>query len=698
MVTKMKIDDLHFNRRKRLLVYTRYIGAVITAVVGLNIFLAPTALAFRGGGITPLGFTNYKVIYYGVDAPYKSSGETEMITVNCCDYFATYEYAFPEYPGHIPDVGIHWVNNSGTFLLLTQKFTGASPDLQTRSGLSALLDWSHSFRKDDATGWLSFTVSLSQLRIQGVQPYYGPDPTGAKAYNLSYGEVAGNRGPLLFFHHYMQEEYDNTNNKWLDPIRQGPLTCNYLVDSNDLKEVMCNKYTGYVDLSNVDVGTTFQVHFSVSTLVDSSPAEGNIALKSAYRDPIDNGGGFIIETEGLTPIKDIGTGQFAADRAQAQVIQSDGKIVVAGYAYNGTDYDFALARYNSDGSLDTTNFGSGTGKVTTQFGTGSDQAFAVALQSDGKIVVAGTTRNQSKSDFALARYNSDGSLDETNFGNGTGKVTLSIGSDDAIAYAVAIQPADGKIVVAGVASNGANTDFALARLNSDGTTDKTGFGAGTGMVMTDFGAGDIANALVVQSSGKIVVAGNADMGAATKADFALARYNSDGSLDTTGFGSDGKVTRDFLNGTDTIGAIAIDGQGRIVVAGSAYNGVNTDMALARFDADGNWDSTFGSNGKPTLDFANNHDFGHTLAIQGDNKIVVAGHTNNGANDDFAIARFTVDGALDTSFGSGGKVTVDFQSQNDQAYAVAIQTDQKIVVTGFAETTNSDDFALLRLNP
>jgi len=551
MVTKMKISDLHFNQRKNLYAYARYIGAVITAVVVLNVSLAPVAQAFRGGGITPLGFTDYKVTYYANQAPYSSGEVVKMITVPCCDYYATYEYAFPEYPGHIPDVGIHWVNNSGTFLLLTQKSTGASPDLQTRSGLSALLEWTHSFRKDDATGWLSFTVSLSQLRVQGVQAYYGPDPTGAKAYNLSYGEVDGNRGPALFFHHHMQEEYDNTNGKWLDPIRQGPLTCDYLVDSNDLKEVMCNKYTGYVDLSNVGVGTTFQVHFSVSTYVDSSPAEGNIALKSAYRDPLDNGGGFSIEVEGLTPIKNIGTGQFAADRAQAQVIQSDGKIVVAGYAYNGTDYDFALARYNSDGSLDTTNFGSGTGKVTTPFGTGSDQAFAVALQSDGKIVVAGTTRSQGKSDFAVARYNSDGSLDETNFGNGTGKVTLSIGSDDAIAYAVAIQPADGKIVVAGVASNAENTDFALARFNSDGTIDDTGFGAGTGMVMTDFGAGDIANALVLQSSGKIMVAGNADMGAGTKSDFALARYNSDGSLDTTGFGSGGKVTHDFFNSTDT---------------------------------------------------------------------------------------------------------------------------------------------------
>jgi len=102
------------------------------------------------------------------------------------------------------------------------------------------------------------------------------------------------------------------------------------------------------------------------------------------------------------------------------------------------------------------------------------------------------------------------------------------------------------------------------------------------------------------------------------------------------------------------------------------------MALARFDANGNWDSTFGSNGKPTLDFANNHDFGHTLVIQGDDKIIVAGHTNNGANDDFAIARFNANGDLDTSFGSGGKVTVDFQSQNDQAYAVTIQPTRMIL--------------------
>ena len=203
-------------------------------------------------------------------------------------------------------------------------------------------------------------------------------------------------------------------------------------------------------------------------------------------------------------------------------LQSDGKFIAVGSVGQGSSRDFALARYNSDGSLDTS-FGSG-GTVTTHFFGSSDQALAVALQSDGKIIAVGqAVQSDGDDDFALARYNSDGSLD-TSFGTG-GKVTTDFFSQNDQAFAVALQ-SDGKIIAAGSTF----LDFALARYNSDGSLDAT-FGSG-GKVTTDFAFSDQAFAVALQSDGKIIAAGFANQGRRDINDFALARYNSDGSLDT----------------------------------------------------------------------------------------------------------------------------------------------------------------------
>jgi uncharacterized delta-60 repeat protein len=317
------------------------------------------------------------------------------------------------------------------------------------------------------------------------------------------------------------------------------------------------------------------------------------------------------------------------DYAYAVAIQVDGKIVVAGSSNNGGNDDFALARYNIDGSLDT-GFGTG-GKVTTAIGSSTDCANAVAIQGDGKIVVAGKAANGSDGDFALARYNSDGSLD-TGFGTG-GKVTTNIGTYSDIANAVAIQ-GDGKIVAAGY-SISSNWDFALVRYNSDGSLD-TGFGTG-GTVTTDIGTSslDIANAVAIQGDGKIVAAGGANTGTL---DFALARYNSDGSLDA-GFGTGGKVTTAIGTGADLANAVAIQGDGKIVAAGKAANGGNDDFALARYNSDGSLDTGFGTGGKVTTAIGTSNDWLQAVAIQGDGKIVVAGSSYSGSNWDFAVARY-----------------------------------------------------------
>lgn len=370
------------------------------------------------------------------------------------------------------------------------------------------------------------------------------------------------------------------------------------------------------------------------------------------------------------------------------VIQSDGKIVVAGQKFNGSNWDFALVRYNSNGTLDDT-FGSG-GQVTTPNSSG-DLGFSVAIQTNGKIVLAGYTANNSN--FTLIRYNIDGSLDNT-FGSG-GIVITSIVSWSNYEISVSIQT-DGKILVAGSSlqncPTSCNSDFTLFRFDSTGTLDNT-FGNG-GIVYTDFGnqfydATDRGFSVTVQSDGKILEAGWTDS-AIPSSDFALVRYNNDGTLDTT-FGTGGKVTTNFGSATGAvICSLAIQTDGRILGAGySGFGGVG-HFALARYNSDGSLDNSFGLGGKTTTVFGSNagneSDKGYSVAIQTDGKIVMSGMSYNiNTGYDFTLVRYNDDGSLDNTFGFGGIVTTDFgDSASDDGRSVAIQTDGKIVVAGYSE--------------
>ncbi|HEX8857895.1 MAG TPA: Ig-like domain-containing protein [Actinomycetes bacterium] len=376
------------------------------------------------------------------------------------------------------------------------------------------------------------------------------------------------------------------------------------------------------------------------------------------------------------------------DQANAVALQPDGKIVAAGGAL-GTTVDFALARYRPDGTLDTT-FGSG-GKVRTDFGSG-EQAFGVAVQPDGKIVAAGGAATE----FELARYNADGTLDST-FGVG-GKVTtrFGLGLPLTVARAIVLQP-DGKIVVAGTLTSAADWDFGLARYNPNGTLD-TSFGVG-GKVTTDISghlSTDIAWAVALQLDGKLVVAGSTT-GPSGDA-FALARYTPSGTLDST-FGSSGRVVTGFGGDQDWAQAVAVQADGKIVAAGKTGNqccGGTFNFALARYNAGGALDATFGAGGKVTTDFDGSTDNARALVIQADGKILAGGERLPGGNAtgvsfDFALARYQPSGSLDATFGTGGKVTTDFPGHNDHVYALALQQDGKVVAAG----DSSPDFALAR---
>ena len=356
------------------------------------------------------------------------------------------------------------------------------------------------------------------------------------------------------------------------------------------------------------------------------------------------------------------------------------------YTGTGTDFDWALARYNVDGSLDTT-FGAG-GKVITVFGAGEDVANAAAIDASGDIVVAGYAHNGTDFDFALARYSSDGSLD-TGFGTG-GLVTTDFSVSTDVATAISIR-GDGKILVGGSAWIGSGYDLALVRYNADGSLDAT-FGT-QGKVTTDFGLGfDLATARALRPDGKIVVAGYAYNG--TDYDFALARYQVDGTLDTA-FGAGGKVTTDFGFGNDRAYAIALAPDGTMVVAGEAYSGTDSDVAVARYNPDGSLDETFHSDGRVTTDFGFGGDAAWAVGVRADGRIVAVGEAHNGVDGDIAVARYNADGTLDAEFDSDGKAVHDFGKGNDAARAMRLLEDGGMVVAGHADNGGDLDFAVQR---
>jgi uncharacterized delta-60 repeat protein len=380
------------------------------------------------------------------------------------------------------------------------------------------------------------------------------------------------------------------------------------------------------------------------------------------------------------------------DQALSVAIQADGDLVVAGRASipnNGTD--FALARFNPDGTLDTS-FGGGI--VTTDFFAGNDRATGVVVQSDGKIVTGGDAfnTNTGNTDLALARYNADGSLDTT-FGV-AGRVTTDLSIND-LGNALVLQP-DGKLILAGsILDSRFTKDFCLVRYNADGSLDPS-FGVG-GKVTTDFfHNSDEISSVVLLPDGSILAAGFAGSNT-TSHDFAIARYNGDGTLDTT-FGIGGKATVDFFGRIDEARAVAVQPDGRIILAGSAFNGTTlADFGLARFNADGTLDTSFGSAGKLTNDFFRNLDEAQSAVVLSDGSIVAAGRAFiTGSNSDFALVSFDPDGKPDAGFGSNGKVTTDFFGRNDQAFKMVVDSDGRLVVVGAATDSNfSQDFALAR---
>ncbi len=340
----------------------------------------------------------------------------------------------------------------------------------------------------------------------------------------------------------------------------------------------------------------------------------------------------------------------------------------------------------ASGNLDTTFGVASSGINFTDFNTAhnSDRICALALQTDGKIVAAGESNNH----FAVARYDSNGLLDTANFGAPNGTVTTAI-QTSSVANGVAIQ-ADGKIVVVGSSSDGARNYFTVARYNDNGSLDTAGFNAPTGYIISTLSTGnDVATTVVLQNDGKIVVGGYTD------SQFIVARYNINGTLDTTTFNAPNGFRTITIGTKDEAQAIGLQSDGKIILAGHADTGTSDDFAVARFTTSGALDTTFNSGtGYITTDFPSQQiDLAQALTIQPDDKIVVAGYTKSGTINDFALARYSAQGTLDTTFGTNGRVRTSI-SGNDQAHAVAIQSTGRIVVAGMSvDPVDTEDFAI-----
>jgi uncharacterized delta-60 repeat protein len=353
-------------------------------------------------------------------------------------------------------------------------------------------------------------------------------------------------------------------------------------------------------------------------------------------------------------------------------VQPDGKYVLVGVK----DFDFAVARLDTDGTLDTT-FGGGDGEVVTEVSAGGAEARSIAIDDAQKIVVAGWAHdNVSNYDTAVVRYDSSGNLDTT-FGN-NGITITQVTSDTDRAYDVKLQ-SDGKILLAGESRIGGNYYFSLLRYSNVGALDAT-FGS-NGISTVYFNGNSYGRAVEVDSQGRIVVGGYAFISG--DEDYALARFDSDGVLDTT-FGSSGMVVTE-LGSYDRAIAVGVQSDGKILLMGDSYNG-NTngyDFAAVRYSDDGGVDSTFGTSGiAEKLHVGPDADVAYAGVLQDGGEILIAGTSGDYSSPGVGLVRYATNGVADTSFSEDGKTSAQIDSRVANIRAMALDGNGYVLVVGY----------------
>lgn len=358
--------------------------------------------------------------------------------------------------------------------------------------------------------------------------------------------------------------------------------------------------------------------------------------------------------------------------ANSTVVQPDGKIIVVGQAGEPATYKATAARYNTDGSLDTS-FGN-NGTLIIAIGNAKSYATDVAIQEDGKIVIAGYTYDNVTSQGAILRLNEDGSFD-TSFGN-QGTLTITT-SERNLPESILILE-DGKILVGG--DN--DESFSVLKLNTDGAID-TSFGV-NGWAITEFDRMSFIKEIALQEDGKIVV-GGFTINNSNNYEMAAARFNADGSIDSS-FGSSGKLNFNIGNGNDFVEGVVVQADGKIVLGGHKWiqnNEQRHDFAMVRLNTDGSRDTTYGENGVATAQIVDGANYSRDIILQDDQKILLAGFTVKTGQWKFALLRFDVDGSLDESFGEEGTgmVSPDFDGRESYGEKLALQPDNKIIMVG-----------------
>lgn len=395
--------------------------------------------------------------------------------------------------------------------------------------------------------------------------------------------------------------------------------------------------------------------------------------------------------------------------AEDVIQQADLKLVAVGSSSegSGTAGRFALVRYLPNGSPDS-GF-SGDGIVNTAVGSGNAEALAVIQQADGKLVAVGRAVNsnaQPTGDFAVVRYNANGALDTTFSNDGivltppSSTIASDVFEDGANAV---VETPDKKLVVAGFSGTATNSDFALVRYNPDGSLDLSFSPIGqAGKVTTDFGnqQRDVIFSMIQQADGKLFAAGFSNNGA--NDDFAVARYTADGAIDST-FNANGRKRVSLGSGDDHALSVIQQTDGKYVVAGYSTANGKERIALVRYLSNGDLDPGFNGNGIVRTSIGSGNDRAYRVLQLPDGKLLVAGYTQVTGDDfDFVIVRYNQNGSLDTTFSGDGWLRTSFGARTDQAFAAVQQQDQRIVLAGTAVITTGSGsqqrFALARYLP
>jgi uncharacterized delta-60 repeat protein len=384
------------------------------------------------------------------------------------------------------------------------------------------------------------------------------------------------------------------------------------------------------------------------------------------------------------------TSPGAYSTAEAVGIQTDGKIVVGATVIFGTNSGITLLRYNANGSLDNTF--NVTGVAHTDFNNSTEYCTAVAVQPDGKIVASGYSIDAFSEHFAATvRYNVDGTIDQS-FGSG-GKVLSQYLNTDSYAQDMILQQ-DGKIVLCGVTKDSLGKNIMLAiRYNSNGSIDSSF--DNDGMVVVDFtGYGADCSSIALQPDGKLVLAGT-NNNVIGNSKMVLVRLNTNGSLDNT-FDTDGKQNS-IANACQAY-STKLQSDGKIIVAGNIYvNNAGTDFIVLRYNTDGSVDSSFGIDGVVIKDVGLYQDFCLSVSVESSGNIILAGASrmSQQADANFTLLRLNSLGILDTSFNSNGIVITPIASAETIINDIAVQPDGKIVAAGYKALNNDSEIMMAR---